>query len=83
MILNPAKSVIDKVGGYAAAARITGKHVTGIYRWTYPTSRGGTGGLVPPADAIKLLDHARAAGIALEPGDFLQAPSVVDGGGVS
>jgi hypothetical protein len=80
MILNPAKSVIDKVGGYAAAARITGKHITRVYRWTYPTSRGGTGGVVPHADAMLLLNHARSAGIALGADDFLQEPTSIEEG---
>ncbi|MHB0784407.1 hypothetical protein [Bradyrhizobium sp. 5.13L] len=79
MILNPAKAVIEKIGGYEAAAGITGKHITRVYRWTYPTSRGGTGGVIPHSDALKLLNHAKFAGIALAAEDFLREPSVVDG----
>jgi len=83
MIMNPAKSVIDKIGGYAAAAQITGKHISRVYRWTYPASRGGTGGVVPQADALKLLSHARTTGISLSSDDFLQEPKAIDHGGNS
>lgn len=77
MSFNPAKSVIEKVGGAETASRVTGKHISRVYRWTYPASRGGTGGVVPHEDAIKLLDFARENNIALTADDFMQAPSTV------
>lgn len=77
MSLNPAKSVIEKIGGAETASRVTGKHISRVYRWTYPASRGGTGGVVPHDDAIKLLDYARENSITLTADDFMQAPSTV------
>jgi hypothetical protein len=74
MHLDPAKSILDRIG-YEAAAAVTGKHISRVYRWTYPTDRGGTGGVIPHADALKLLDHARANSIALTEADFMRAPS--------
>lgn len=68
--LEPAKTVIAKIGGVDVAARITGKHVSRIYRWMQPRERGGTGGFVPQDDATKMLRHAKAEGIDLSPADF-------------
>jgi hypothetical protein len=76
MSMDPAKSIIDAIGGFDTAARITGKHISRVRRWTYPASRGGTGGVIQHADALKLLEYAREHGIALGADDFLQAPSV-------
>lgn len=74
MRMDPAKSILDRVG-YETAARVTGKHISRIYRWTYPVERGGTGGVIPHADAIKILGHARTEGIALHESDFMRAPA--------
>lgn len=70
MHLEPAKSILDRIG-YEAAAELTGKHISRIYRWTYPAERGGTGGLIPQRYHRMFLDYARGKGIALEAEDFL------------
>jgi len=68
--LEPASTVLAKIGGVDVAAQVTGKHVSRIYRWTYPRSKGGTGGVIPHDDATKLLKHASENGIALRAEDF-------------
>ena len=68
--LNPAHAVIQKFGGVEAVAATTGKHISRIYRWTYPRDRGGTGGLIPPADAQKILRAARERGLDITASDF-------------
>lgn len=76
--MEPAKSILDRIG-YGKAAELTGKHISRVYRWTYPAGvREGTGGIIPHADAIKLLDHCRATGIALSEADFMKSPSVAE-----
>lgn len=52
--LDPAKSIIDKIGIETMHA-VTGKHVSRIYRWMYSKERGGTGGIIPQADAASVL----------------------------
>jgi hypothetical protein len=75
--MDPAKSILHLIG-YEKAAEVTGKHISRVYRWTYPSGvREGTGGVVPHADAIKLLEYARSAGLNLSEADFMQAPSIV------
>jgi len=68
--LEPARTVLEKIGGVDVAAKVTGKHVSRIYRWTYSREKGGTGGVVPHEDATKLLEHARANQIDLKAEDF-------------
>lgn len=83
MHLDPAKSVIDKIG-VERVAEVTGKHVSRIYRWMYPKEQGGTGGLIPNPDAHLLLAWARDNGVELSPADFFSpdntAPRRVAGG---
>ena len=75
MHMEPAKSILDLIG-VEIAAKVTGKHISRVYRWTYPTKRGGTGGIIPHADALKLLKYARANRIALNETHFMQPPAV-------
>lgn len=70
--LEPARTVIAKIG-VDKVAEITGKHVSRVYRWMYPKSRGGTGGFIPQGDVPGLLRHARENGIELSAEDFLPA----------
>jgi hypothetical protein len=68
--LNPAHKVIQDLGGFEAVAALTGKHISRVYRWTYPKAKGGTGGHIPPADAALLLAHARAEGLPVTAASF-------------
>lgn len=68
--LEPAKSIIAKVGGVDVAADVTGKHVSRIYRWMYAKEKGGTGGQIPFDDAKKLLAHSRKNGLGVDAHDF-------------
>lgn len=72
--LNPAKSIITKLGGAPAVAEITGKHPSRVYRWMMPKEAGGTGGLIPNKVALQILDAATARGIALDASEFLATP---------
>lgn len=74
--LEPAKSVIAKMGGADVVASITGKHVSRVYRWMHPKIRGGTGGFVPHEDAVKLLTAAPLRGVSLAPNDFFDLSEV-------
>jgi hypothetical protein len=72
--MEPAASIIRLMGGAQDVGDIVGKHPSRVYRWTYPESvREGTGGVIPAKDQRKLLDHAKAKGIDLQPGDFFDA----------
>ncbi|PNG27027.1 hypothetical protein CR492_04805 [Methylocella silvestris] len=67
-----ADHVIAKCGGHRAVAGLLGLDVTSVYKWTYPSSRGGTNGLVPANRQQELLHKSREAGIDLIPADFFE-----------
>ena len=75
-MLNPASRIVALLGGPQTTAELAGVHISRVFRWTYPKARGGTGGLVPARHQQRLLDQARARGIALEPEDFFRRSSV-------
>lgn len=79
MHMEPAKSILELIG-VETAAKVTGKHISRVYRWMYPSgARGGTGGVIPHADALKLLDHARSENLPLTEADFMRKPAVANG----
>lgn len=69
--MEPAATIITRLGGEQKVSEITGRAYTAPYRWQQPVEKGGTGGLIPQRLHIKLLDYAAANGIALSPADFL------------
>lgn len=71
--LEPAATVIRKLGGIAEVARAVGVHRTRVNRWMRPKQVNGTGGLVPSRYQQQLLEYARATGKDLKPDDFFCA----------
>jgi hypothetical protein len=70
--LQPAASIIDRLGGEAKVAEITDTASTAPYRWQYSREKGGTGGLIPQRYHRRLLDYAKDNGIRLRAADFLE-----------
>jgi hypothetical protein len=69
--LDPAKKIIERLGGVNVVATVTGKHRSQVFRWMYPPERGGTGGLIPQRTIPALLEYAKSEGIKLRPADFM------------
>lgn len=67
---NPADVVIERFGGHAVVAEICGVHVSRVYRWTYETAQGGTGGHIPAKHQVALMKAAQERGVDLKPADF-------------
>lgn len=71
-----ARRLITKFGGESNMAKLlsefTGRPVarSTIYRWTWPKSKGGTGGFVPARKWRTLMRLARQEGILLTPADI-------------
>lgn len=77
--MEPAHTIVGRLGGEVAVAKIAGVAVTAPYRWQQPKAKGGTGGVIPHWHVAKLLAHAEANGIDLSATDFapvvaLEAP---------
>lgn len=68
--LDPASTVIDKVGGAAVAAEICGVYITTVYRWRYRREDGGTGGIIPAEHQAALMRWSLDHGGKLKPQDF-------------
>lgn len=69
--LEPAESIISKLGGPAVVASVVAVHRTRVSNWKRPKDKGGTGGLIPQQYHRILLDHARDNSIALSAEEFL------------
>jgi hypothetical protein len=72
--LDPAHTIIKRLGGEAIVAEVTGTAYTAPYRWQHPLEKGGTGGLIPQRHHSALLEFARQKGKALRAEDFIRLP---------
>lgn len=70
LVMEPAASIIARLGGVGAVSRITGRHRTRVSNWKRPKASGGTGGRIPAREIPVLLSAAAEMGIALTPADF-------------
>jgi hypothetical protein len=71
--MEPASSIVKKLGGPTVIAKLTGCALSTPYDWQKPRDRKGTGGLVPQRYHRTLIDYARRHGIRLSAEDFLPA----------
>lgn len=69
--MEPAKSIIEALGGPEKVAEIAGVHRTRVYGWMRNKERGGTGGTIPLPHIPKLLHAAREQGVSLTAENFL------------
>jgi hypothetical protein len=69
--MEPARTIISKLGGATAVAAIAGVHRTRVYLWMRGKEVGGTGGLIPQWHIPKLMAAAQANGVTLTGDDFL------------
>lgn len=69
--LDPARSIIEMIGGEVKASEITAASVPTVYGWQYPKDKGGTGGTIPQKHHRAILGFARENQINLTAEDFL------------
>lgn len=69
--LEPAASILQKLGGPTAVADYLGIHRTWPWKWQQPREKHGTGGLVPQKYHPQLLDLARLKCVPMTAADFL------------
>lgn len=74
---NQADHILSAFGGPRALARVLKAlfpdkkwDPSAIYRWTYPKSKGGTGGMIPSHALPYIVKAARIAGILLPQENF-------------
>lgn len=69
--MEPAKSIIAKLGGPAKVAEIADTSYTAPYRWQHSRAKGGCEGAIPQEYHRALLEYAHSNGIDLTAEDFL------------
>ncbi len=69
--MEPAHSIIVKLGGPSVVASVVGVHRTRVSNWRRPREKGGTGGTIPQGHHLNLIDYAASIGITLTAQDFL------------
>lgn len=72
--MEPARTIIERLGGEARVSEITRTAYTAPYRWQHAKEKGGTGGLIPQKYHRTLIDYAAEHGIDLAPADFMAPP---------
>jgi hypothetical protein len=63
--MQPARSVVDMLGGGRAVARELGISPSTVSRWTMPKSRQNLGGRIPQTHWLALIAMAKKQGIEL------------------
>ncbi|MGP3699214.1 hypothetical protein [Rhodobacter sp. NSM] len=71
--MEPARTIITKLGGPSKVAEIVGIHRTRVYSWMRPRIKGGTGGLIPMWHVPALMAAAAEAGVHIAAADFVPA----------
>ena len=79
--MEPAATIIRRLGGARHVAGLLGTAYTAPYRWQHAREKGGTGGLIPQRHHVALLAYARERAIALTPYDFLPCAASRAGSG--
>jgi hypothetical protein len=67
---NPANQIINRLGGVYPVARALSVNPSTVFRWTIPSDRGGTDGVIPAKRQRELLRLAQEKGVPLAPADF-------------
>lgn len=65
-----AARIIEKFGGAVPLARDLNTHRSNVCRWTYPASRGGTGGYIPTRRVPEIMKLAEMYGIEITQEDW-------------
>jgi hypothetical protein len=68
--MEPAQTIIAKLGGVNAVSKITGVHRTRVFAWKRSRATGGTDGRIPQSHIETMIAFARENGIELSLADF-------------
>jgi len=72
--MEPAQTIVRKLGGPSEVAAIAGVHRTRVSNWMRPKDSGGTGGTIPLKHVRALIEAAKERGLDLSANDFLPTP---------
>lgn len=63
--LDPAYTVISRLGGYRPTARVLGISPGAVLRWTLPANRQGSDGTIPQRHWLPILNYAKRNNIEI------------------
>lgn len=69
--MEPAHTIITKLGGPSVVAERIGIHRTRVSKWQAARDSGGTGGMIPVKHIPALVRLAQEVGVQLSADDFL------------
>ena len=69
--MEPASTIITKLGGPSAVAKHIRIHRTRVSKWQSPREAGGTGGMIPVKHIPSLVSLGKEIGVDLSADDFL------------
>jgi len=69
--MEPASSIVKKLGGTSKVAEIVSRHPTRVSNWKRPRSVGGTGGQIPQSLHRTILRAAEQLGVPISAEDLL------------
>lgn len=69
--MEPARTIISRLGGPNKVSAIAGVHRTRVSNWARKKQDGGTGGVIPFKHVPALIAAARDMGVDLSADDFL------------
>lgn len=73
--MEPAKTIIKRLGGPTAVAREIGLSRVTVSRWQTGKDKGGTNGNIPYTHIPKLYSLAKKNGVSLVEADFFPRPA--------
>lgn len=68
--MEPAQTIIAKLGGVNAVSKITGVHRTRVFAWKRSRATGGTDGRIPQSHIETMIAFARENSLELKLEDF-------------
>jgi hypothetical protein len=69
-MMEPAASIIRKLGGPAVVAGVLRVNRSYVWRWSMERERGGTGGVIPQRHIPRLIKLAAVEGVPLTHAEF-------------
>lgn len=68
--MEPAQTIIEKLGGPNVVSKITGVHRTRVFAWRRSRAAGGTDGRIPQNHIETMIAFARENGVDLKIEEF-------------
>ncbi|WCR17534.1 hypothetical protein [Paracoccus alcaliphilus] len=69
--MEPAHTIISRLGGASKVAEICGVQRSAPWKWTQPKEKGGTDGIIPKAHAPAIIEAGKKIGLDIPVSAFI------------